>query len=122
MNYDLIFKIIHSFYDVARKDILIGYHFNGIEDFDTHIERITRFWFLQLNGKVLAKEDLPYKLLEVHQVLPIKRGEVDRWMLLFKQNIDLYSEVSDEDKALWLNKAEKMRDKIIQQAGLQGAF
>ena len=98
------------------------YHFNGIENFDTHIERIARFWSLQLSGKVLRKEDLPYKLLEVHQALPIKRGEIDRWMLLFKQNIDLYSKVSSEDKALWLNKAENMRDKIIQHAGLQDAF
>lgn len=79
--------IIKSFYEKAKKDFLIGYHFRVISDFDSHIPRICEFWNLQLNGQV-DRTHLPFKLLEVHTPLQIKLGELNRWIVLFKTTLD----------------------------------
>ncbi len=84
---DWIRRVIDSFYDRARSDILIGYHFRNINDFGTHIPRIASFWDLQLLGKTEREISSPFDVMKAHLPLGIKRGELGRWLLLFRKTL-----------------------------------
>lgn len=85
---DWILEVVNSFYDKAKTDILIGYHFRVIEDFDEHIPRIASFWDLQLLGKTNRAIKSPFDVLNLHLKMGIHRGELGRWLLLFRKTLD----------------------------------
>ena len=91
---DYISSVVRAFYEKAKSDIIIGYHFRHIENFDEHIPKIIRFWCLQLLDlpqekiKEFQKEGIPNQIIKKHLYLKIKKGEVGRWVLLFKETID----------------------------------
>lgn len=111
MSYNDILTVITAFYDKAKIDVMIGYHFRFIEDFDQHIPRIADFWNLQLTGELEDRSHLPFDLLKVHQPLGIKRGEIGRWMVLFQETLK-ESQLTPEQQQQWLDKAEKFKQKI----------
>ncbi len=82
-----ILSVVAAFYDRVRDDVLIGYHFRNIEDFDAHIPRIASFWELQLLGKASREISEPFDVIRVHVPLGIKRGELGRWLLLFRKTL-----------------------------------
>ena len=79
--------IVVAFYRQAIDDVIIGYHFHHIDDFSQHIPRIIDFWQTQLLG-IPPRERLPFQLVNKHKPLKIKKGEVGRWVLLFKKTLD----------------------------------
>lgn len=83
-----IFQVVDSFYEKAKSDILIGYHFRNIKDFDEHIPRIAAFWELQLLGASQRKIEKPFDVVNLHNPLGIKKGELGRWVLLFRRTLD----------------------------------
>lgn len=85
---DWILAVVDSFYDKAKTDILIGYHFRNIKDFEEHIPRIASFWDLQLLGKTERKITHPFDVATLHLALKIKKGEVGRWLVLFRKTLD----------------------------------
>ena len=91
---DYISSVVRAFYEKAKSDIIIGYHFRHIENFDEHIPKIIRFWCLQLLDlpkekiKEFQKEGTPNQIIKKHMYLKIKKGEVGRWVLLFQETID----------------------------------
>jgi hypothetical protein len=93
---DWIFNVVTSFYSKATSDILIGYHFRNIVDFEDHIPRIVTFWEMQLLGKSSQKTDTPFDIINAHIPLKIKRGELGRWLLLFRQTLDQQEALSPE--------------------------
>lgn len=82
-----IFSIVDAFYDKAKTDILIGYHFRNIHNFDEHIPRIAIFWEVQLLGSSQKKISHPFDMMGAHLPLKIKRGELGRWLLLFRKTM-----------------------------------
>jgi truncated hemoglobin YjbI len=82
-----IFSVVEAFYARAKFDVLIGYHFRNIPDFDSHIPRIAAFWEIQLLGKTDRPLEAPFDLMKAHQPLGIKRGELGRWLVLFKKSL-----------------------------------
>jgi hemoglobin len=97
-----ILKVVQSFYDKARVDVLIGYHFRNIKDVDEHIPRIATFWDMQLLGKASRPISHPFDVINLHIPLSIKRGELGRWLVLFRKTLN--EEVTpemEELKALW---------------------
>lgn len=120
ISFERVLDVVESFYEKAVTDFLIGYHFRKIEDFDAHIPRIAAFWQLQLTGKTDRKHELPFRLLEAHRPLGIKKGELGRWVVLFKQNLDKYVRQKTLDPRLaeiWKKKVdffeEKLTDRLI---------
>lgn len=85
---DWIFQVVSSFYEKAKNDILIGYHFRNIPDFNEHIPRIAAFWELQILGKSDIKISKPFDVINVHLPLKIKKGELGRWLLLFRKTLE----------------------------------
>lgn len=108
LDYDNILKIITRFYEKATFDIMIGYHFRGIEDFDSHIPRIASFWQLQLTGEVQDKRQLPFDLIQVHKPLKIKKAQIDRWVILFEQNLK-ENNVPEQIQILWMDKVNHLQ-------------
>jgi truncated hemoglobin YjbI len=82
---DWIFSVVDAFYQRARTDVLIGYHFRVIEDFESHIPRIAAFWEIQLLGQTPRDYGGPFDVLNLHRPLMIKPGELNRWLLLFRR-------------------------------------
>lgn len=99
---DFVAAVVHKFYDKARGDILIGYHFARIDDFATHLPRIVAFWETQLLG-TNHKFDPPLDVINAHMPLRIHRGEVGRWMKLFRETIDEV-QIPEELKKDWEQK------------------
>lgn len=113
MDIKLIDRIIHSFYDKAKKDILIGYHFRVINDFDKHIPRIVSFWELQINKEITNKEHLPFNILKKHAPLLINKGEIFRWELLFKQTLNEFEELTEEEINNWMSLVDFFKQRLI---------
>jgi truncated hemoglobin YjbI len=104
-----IFKVVDSFYQKAKSDILIGYHFRVVSDFDTHMPRIATFWEMQLLGTTSRELSHPFDVMKVHVPLNIKRGELGRWLLLFKKTLEEQTEKHPEFldlKNLWLTRLD----------------
>lgn len=86
-KHEWIYQVVDNFYGKARYDVLIGYHFRNIPDFDEHIPRIATFWDLQLTGKTERKISHPFDVMSLHLKMGIHRGELGRWLLLFRQSL-----------------------------------
>lgn len=102
-----IYRVVDAFYQKAKTDVLIGYHFRIIKDFETHIPRIASFWDLQLLGSTERALTEPFDVMKAHIPLQIKRGELGRWLVLFRKTLaeDMASEPElVELKELWLTK------------------
>lgn len=102
-----ILAVVDSFYQKAKNDVLIGYHFRVIKDFDEHIPRIASFWDLQLLGKTERTLTHPFDVAKLHLALSIKKGEVGRWLVLFRKTLEDMTESHPEMKDLakeWRNK------------------
>ena len=109
LKYDLILDIVKSFYDKATTDILIGYHFRFIDDFDSHFPRIADFWQLQLTGNMDHPESKPFDIISKHAPLKVKRGEIDRWALLFDSTLEEYvasNKISEDIRIEWMRKVK----------------
>ena len=106
-NHEWILAVVDSFYQKAKTDVLIGYHFRVIQDFDEHIPRIATFWDLQLLGKSERPLSHPFDIPNLHLALKIKKGEVGRWLVLFRKTLEemtaSHPEMSDLSKE-WRNK------------------
>jgi hemoglobin len=87
-QHDWILQVVNSFYAKAKTDILIGYHFRVISDFDHHIPRIASFWDLQLLGKTNRSSSEPFDVLNIHLKMGIHKGELGRWLILFRKTLD----------------------------------
>lgn len=83
-----IFRVVDNFYAKVKVDVLIGYHFWRITDFDIHIPRIASFWDIQLLGTTDRTLSHPFDMLGIHEPLKIKYGELGRWLVLFKKTLN----------------------------------
>lgn len=89
ISYKEILGIVDAFYQKAATDILIGYHFDKVRDhLPEHVKRVADFWQLQLTGEMNHPESVPFHMISLHRARKIKRGELNRWILLFEQTLD----------------------------------
>jgi len=113
-EYNFIKAVVDSFYDKAKADIIIGYHFRHIENFDTHLPKIYLFWSLQLlelnkeEKLELISQVSMENIIKKHEYLKIKKGEVGRWVLLFQQTIDQTYDALEKTDSI-----AKIRQKMI---------
>lgn len=105
---NLIRKVVEAFYEKAKTDFLIGYHFRHIHDFESHIPRICAFWETQLFGTTEKKIDKPFDILNIHIPLQIKRGELGRWIVLFKETLDKVQKENQNEEKIFQLWAEKL--------------
>lgn len=101
---EFINSVLCDFYRQAVSDFLIGYQFRKIKEaaettfediffpeleaFSSHLARIEAFWLIQLLGEKRPENEPPFDLIAAHSYLNIKRGELSRWVFLFKQTLE----------------------------------
>lgn len=114
--YKIIEKIIFNFYRTAIEDILIGYHFRKIKNFEEHIPHIAAFWTARLFPDEKQEIARSYNFIKAHAPLGIKRGEIDRWLVLFAESLE-NEEIDQELKDRWINEthtfATILRNKLL---------
>lgn len=92
--------LVEHFYERATRDVLIGYQFRKIaqekgahplappmEAFRDHLPRIQAFWRLQLGVMKPGDREQSFDLLNVHDRLRLNPGELDRWLVLFRESL-----------------------------------
>ncbi len=104
---DWILHVVSAFYEKAKSDVLIGYHFRIIKDFNEHIPRIASFWDIQLLGSTERSPTNSFDVMNLHLVMGIKRGELGRWMVLFHKTLN--EEVKAHPEFTDFNEAWKIR-------------
>ncbi len=56
-----------------------------MEAFENHLPRIEEFWKSQLLGKEVNER---FDLIKGHEYLKIRKGELDRWVILFIETLN----------------------------------
>lgn len=121
MTYQNIQQIIETFYGKATTDVLIGYQFTRIEDFNTHIPRIADFWEPQILGTSTNPGSFPFRMMAKHLALTLKTGELNRWIILFFETLDDYEKSHPEDSSLvnlWKDKILFLKERFMLQPGM----
>lgn len=124
-------QIVTAFYKKAVSDFILAYQFKKIaatqsesghplktpiEAFSHHLPRISLFWKNQLLGTPLPQDTKPFDLIKIHQPLSIRRGEVGRWLVLFKETLDEQLSEEKEDQELkekWIQKLARFEKAIL---------
>ncbi|WP_312398372.1 group III truncated hemoglobin [Chryseobacterium sp.] len=90
--------LVDSFYNKVRKDPKIGKLFNDkIQDWDTHLEKMYRFWqTVLLNEHTYQGSPFP-----LHAPLQIEKNHFDRWTFLWNETVDRYFEGIIANEAKW---------------------
>ena len=95
---DDIKQMVDTFYDKVNKDKELSYIFNDFAKINwvTHLPIMYSFW----SKLLLGEGDYRGNPFQKHIPLPIESHHFDRWVELFKQNIDeqFIGEIAEEAK------------------------
>lgn len=99
-------QMVDSFYGRVRADGLLGPIFDGIiqDRWPVHLEKMYRFWQTVL----LAEHTYTGNPFAPHAFMPIGREHFERWVGIFKQNIDAQFIGEKAVEAKW--RADKMAE------------
>lgn len=127
-NAQVISNIVLAFYKMATVDFLIGYQFRKIQEFQgaspltppieafkSHLPRIDKFWRMQLLGERIG-EDEKFDLLNIHRKLLVRKGEVNRWVILFKETLNKYDQENPGHEKLikdWRKKIDEFEKRFL---------
>ena len=91
-------QMVDTFYDKVNKDKELSYIFNDFAKINwvTHLPIMYSFW----SKLLLGEGDYRGNPFQKHIPLPIESHHFDRWVELFKQNIDeqFIGEIAEEAK------------------------
>jgi hemoglobin len=93
-NREDIQVILKAFYKKAFEDELIGFFFTEIVplNLETHLPVITGFWESVLFGNHHYRKNVMEVHKKIHQLSPIRKIHLDRWLELFTKTVDEYFE------------------------------
>jgi len=130
---NIVEQVVRDFYQKAINDFMIGHHFRKIaefkpsgpletpiEAFSNHIPRIVEFWKTQLLGH---KSEEKFNLISAHEYLMIKKGELGRWVVLFKEVLKDYRQKYPEHVDFfnsWEEKITHFQNKFLNSTQLFG--
>lgn len=103
---DDICRMVDSFYARVRADELLGPIFEGIiqDRWPTHLDKMYRFWQTVL----LSEHTYNGSPFAPHAVMPVGKEHFERWVGLFRKNIDELFEGPKAEEAKW--RAERMAE------------
>ena len=99
-----IAEIVRSFYATVAADDLLGPVFNDVAqvDWDLHLPKLAAFWNRALLG-IEGYQGNPFRQhAEVHAREPFRQEHFDRWLALFRANLDGSWSGPNVDRALAL--------------------
>ena len=102
----LLERVVRAFYGTARQDPMIGHLFDGVEDWEAHIARITAFWssVALLSGRYHGNPMAP------HLKLPLQPADFARWLALFESTA--HEICSEAGATLLLEKARRIAQSL----------
>jgi hemoglobin len=104
-GWEQVKMMVNTFYDKVRQDDLIGPIFNErIQDWGPHLEKMYRFW----NAVLFQQPGYFGAPFAPHATMPIAAEHFERWVKLFKANIEEHFTGDVAEEALW--RAGKMAD------------
>lgn len=106
--------IVSQFYEIALNDVLIGYQFQKIEDFSSHVKKIANFWKNLLYPELYPVVfDIRFRVK--HLILKLHIGELGRWIVLFYQTLDQWSEQNNQTAEIehWKEKVELLKQMLL---------
>ena len=121
-NREDIEKLMTSFYENVLNDMVIGFIFNDVADFDLedHLPVITDFWETILfgTGKYSGKNRAMDVHFELNKKVSLKKGHFTRWLFLFNGAVDrmykgFYAEKAKQ-KASDIANAMQKRLKLVE--------
>lgn len=80
-------RLVERFYTALRADDVVGHFFAGI-DLEHHLPRIRAFWEMVLLDKPGYGTNVTEVHLKLAQRIPMKAEHFDRWLTLWKCNVD----------------------------------
>ena len=95
-------RLVRAFYAAARQDEVIGHLFDAVDDWETHIARISAFWSSVglLTGRYHGQP------LAAHLPLGLEPQHFARWLMLFESTV---REVCPPEAAAYLmEKAQRI--------------
>ena len=107
-------KIVFDFYRLAIDDVLIGYQFQKIPEFAQHVQKIASFWKYQMYPDLYPPvENIRFRAK--HLPLNLHLGELGRWIVLFYQVLDQWSQQHGEQEeiARWKEKVEMLKEMLL---------
>ncbi|MFW2372537.1 MAG: truncated hemoglobin [Gammaproteobacteria bacterium] len=110
IGYDKVQLIVHSFYQQAQLHPELGPFFNHIEDFKSHEQRLSDFWWQALGGQL--EQPGQFDMIGKHFPLGIKTSDLEAWLVLFGrvlgENLDM------ELANAWMSKAVNIAARLKQ--------
>lgn len=78
--------MVNTFYEKVNKDDLLSYVFNDYAqvDWEAHLPKMYSFW----NTLIFGARTYKGKPFDTHIGIPIDKAHFDRWVQVFKENID----------------------------------
>jgi len=108
--------MVDSFYDKVNSDDILSPIFNKIMqvNWDTHLPIMYQFWGSLLLGEHSYYGNPMQKHMQISKIVSLGPKEFERWLYLFKQNIDelFEGEKADEAKLRAENIARLMEFKV----------
>ena len=108
-NRDDVSFLVHRFYEKIRADEEIGFYFNEmIKDWDSHLEKLTDFWEMNLFGvkKYNGNPIAVHNEVDAHFNEQITSNEFGIWLNHWFQTLDEYFE--GENVEILKRRARKM--------------
>lgn len=107
-------EIVSKFYQLALSDVLIGYQFQKIDDFPSHVDKIANFWKNQLYPE-LYPPIFDIRFRAKHFPLKLHLGELGRWIVLFHQTLDEWSAIHGEalEVTRWKDRLEIFKQMLL---------
>jgi hemoglobin len=104
---DMIRRLVHSFYAVARNDGLLGPIFEAnVADWNFHFDQMCSFW----SSVALLSGCYHGKPFEKHLPLPLEARHFDRWLKIFE---DIANQVCPEPAARhFIERADRITDNM----------
>ena len=102
--------VIERFYARLMEDDLLAKFFVHIEDFSTHQQRITDFWWQALGGQL--EQPLRIDMIGKHITLGIQDEHLQRWLEVFRDT--LASELEEPLAAQWMDRAIQVGARLKQ--------
>ena len=110
IGHDKIRQVVHRFYARLIEHPRLGHFFQSIDDFDSHEQRITDFWWLALGGQL--EQPPKIDMIGKHFPLGITAEDLETWLVILGQTLG--EELEEKQAHFWMDKALQIGARIKQ--------
>jgi hemoglobin len=112
-----LFKLINSFYAVAKEDALIGHFFSEVIplDWNHHIPKIVDFWEHILFNTGKYRDNVMQKHIDLDKLSRVEESHFNQWQKIWNNTLNDLFEGPNKDELI--KRAEMMKQLMIFKIG-----